>query len=344
MKLFIQTILLASLAFVSCEKYDTIKSVDNDFKTNYEEFWTLVDEQYCYLDYKNIDWVGVREEMMPRVEAAKSDLELFNLMEVSLDHLRDGHVWMVSDFKTYTCDTFLYDEQGELYPENFDRAVVKDCYLTECFRTRNGFIFGVIERNGKSFAYIHYHSFNVELEEIDIKYIAPLVEESDGIILDIRDNPGGVGDFGLNVAGHFFTEKSVVGYYAIKTGTGHNDMSELKPLHVTPSETYNWANKKTMLLTNRNVYSTANLFTSAMKLAKNVTQIGGISGGGGAMPMTHYLPNGWLLVFPGNMLFNVNKEHIEGGVEPDIEVTATDEELAKGRDLILEEAIQQLST
>ena len=97
-----------------------------------------------------------------------------------------------------------------------------------------------------------------------------------------------------------------------------------------------------MLLTNREVYSTANLFTSALKHAENVTQIGGISGGGGGMPMTHYLPNGWVLVFPGNVLFDVNKQHIESGIEPDIEVTSTDADFNAGRDAILEAALTGL--
>ena len=105
---------------------------------------------------------------------------------------------------------------------------------------------------------------------------------------------------------------------------------------------HKWSNKKTMLLTNRGVFSTANLFTCALKHAKNVTQIGGISGGGGAMPMTHYLPNGWIVVFPANMLFDVNKQHIENGIAPDIEVTSTDEDFDAGRDAIIERALVEL--
>jgi C-terminal processing protease CtpA/Prc len=42
------------------------------------------------------------------------------------------------------------------------------------------------------------------------------------------------------------------------------------------------------------------------------------------------------------MLFDVNKQHIECGIAPDIEVTATDEELAAGRDAIIERALDEL--
>ena len=343
MKKVIISLLLASVALVSCEEYDTIKEVDNDYKTNFEAFWKLIDEQYCYLDYKNIDWDAVYDEMMPRVEAVKSEQEFFNVLESSLDYLRDGHVWMISPFKRYSCETYLYDENGNKYPSNFDSEVIEDYYLKEKFRTMaSGITFGEIERDGHTYAYIYYGGFERDWTEDDYKYIDPVVEHAEGLIFDIRNNPGGSGETGLTLSGNFFNKKTLVGYHAIKTGKGHNDFSELQALYSRPSTEHNWSDKKTMLLTNREVYSTANLFTCALKQAQNVTQIGGISGGGGGMPMTHYLPNGWLVVFPANVLFDTNKQHIESGIEPDIEVTSTDADFDAGRDAIIEAALVEL--
>ena len=328
---------------MSCEKFESYKSVNNDFKANFDAFWTMVDEQYCYLDYKNIDWNAVYDEMLPRVEAAKTEQEFFNVLESSLDYLRDGHVWMISPFKTYSCQTYRIDENGEYYPTNYNSGTISKYYVTEVFRTMaTGIVFGEIERDGHNYAYIYYDGFDSVWTEEDYKYIDPIIERSEGIIFDIRNNPGGSGEVGLTLGGNFFTEKTLVGYTAIKTGKGHNDRSEMQELYCRPSAKHNWADKKTMLLTNRGVYSTANLFTCALKHAKNVTQIGGITGGGGAMPMTHYLPNGWLVVFPANMLFDVNKQHIENGIEPDIEVTCTKEEFDAGVDAIIERALVEL--
>lgn len=342
MKKLIISLLFASAALVSCEKYDTIKSVNTDFKTNFEAFWKAVDEQYCYLDYKNIDWNAVHEEMMPRVAAAETEQQFFNVLESSLDYLRDGHVWMISPFKHYNCFTFLEDENGVKYPENFESSIIKN-YLKEVFRTKkSGIVFGEIEREGRTFAYIHYAGFEGDWASEDYQYISPVVEKADGIIFDIRNNPGGSGESGLTLAGNFFKEKTHVGYHAIKGGPGHSDFTGMHPIYVTPSKSHNWSDKKTMLLTNRNVYSTANLFSSVLRYTDNVTQIGGITGGGGGMPMTHYLPNGWIVVFPSNVLFDVNQEHIESGIAPDIEVTMTDDEIAAGRDAIIERAIEEL--
>ena len=41
------TIITAIFA-TSCIKHDYIKEVDNDFKTNYEVFWKLFNENYCH--------------------------------------------------------------------------------------------------------------------------------------------------------------------------------------------------------------------------------------------------------------------------------------------------------
>ena len=343
MKKYIISVLLAAVALVSCEKYETIKEVNPDFKVNFEAFWKMIDEQYCYLDYKNIDWDAIYDEMLPRVEAAQTEQEFFNVLASALDYLRDGHVAMISPFKQYGCETFNIDENGNEYPENYNSSVVTDNYLKERFVTMDDKIYGEIERDGRTYAYIRYTAFDTDWTDNDYKYIQALVDSAEGIIFDIRDNPGGSGELGMTLAGNFFTSTTLVGYFAIENGPGHSDFSELSGLYVDPAEEHNWAGKKTALLTNRMVYSTANLFTSALKNAKNVTQIGGITGGGGGMPMTHYLPNGWIVYFPGNVLFDVNKQHIENGIAPDIEVNCTDEEFAAGKDAIIEAAIQHLS-
>jgi hypothetical protein len=343
MKKIIISLLFASVALFSCEKYESIKGVDTDFKNNFEHFWTLVDEQYCYLDYKNIDWSKAKEDFMPRVEAAKSEFEFFKILSEALDLLKDGHVWMISPFNTYGCSTYLYDENGVRYPENFDSSLIKQ-YVKDRQLYRpmdSGVYFGVIEDGDRTYAYIYYSDFERGWSSNTYKYLEMVVNDADGIILDIRNNPGGSGELGVLLAGNFFNTEELVGYHAAKSGPGHNDFAELKAIYVTPSDSHNWSDKPTMLLTNREVYSTANLFTSMLQYAPNVTQIGGKSGGGGAMPMTHYLANGWLVGFPSNALFDRDGNHIECGIDPDILIDA-DAEMANGRDIIIERAIEEL--
>lgn len=343
MKRFIITLLFATVALSACEKYESIERVDTDYKRNFEYFWTLVDEQYCYLDYKGIDWDKVKEEFMPRVEAAKNEFEFFNILTDALDLLKDGHVGLVSKFQSYGCDTFYYDENGVRYPDNFDKSLIRQ-YMkdNELYKPIDSYVYyGTIEDGDRTYAYIYYSSFTGNWSANTYNYVEQAISDADGIIFDIRDNGGGNGVYGLNLASHFFKGKELVGYHAVKDGPGHNDFGEKKALYVEPTEAHDWSDKPTILLTNRGVYSTANLFTSILRYAPNVTNIGGKSGGGGALPMTHYLVNGWLVVFPSNTLYDRDGNHIECGIDPDILIDA-DAEMENGRDIIIERAIEEL--
>lgn len=350
---------VAMLALSACEKYETVKELDTDFVRNYEKFWTMVDENYCFLgtkynNDKNVDWQAVYDKWMPIVETKVTDeYELFNIMGKSLDVLRDGHIWMISDFKVYSNNEYKLRPDGEsYYGEDYQAGLVANSYLRssegsddyqgdKAFRTRNGLLYGTIEREGKKFAYIYHSDFSVEITDIDYQYLDPVVQEADAIIFDIRNNPGGVGEYGLELAGHFMTEKTLVGYSTYKNGPGHDDFDKPYEMYCTPSPKNNWANKQTALLTNRGVYSTANLFASALKHAPNVIQVGQITGGGGGMPMTHYLPNGWLVVFASNILLDVDMNHIESGIAPDYLVEIGDYKTTK-KDGIVEKAIEEL--
>lgn len=359
MKRILSTLIIALCLSASCERYETVKEVDTDFVTNYEAFWNMVDQQYCFLgtkfnNDKNVNWKAIYDKWMPIVQnEIKDEYELFNIMGKSLDVLKDGHIWMISDFKIYSNNEYYQKPDGSYYGDDFVPGLVENKYLRtsngeddysgdKVFTTRNGIVYGTIEREGKKFAYIYYDDFTVEIQDIDFKYIDPVVQEADAIILDIRDNPGGSGVLGLSLAGHFINEKTLVGYTAHKNGSGHDDFTEPHEMYCSPSEKYNWKDKQTALLTNRGVYSTANLFTHIMhEYAPNVIQVGQKSGGGGGLPMTHYLPNGWLVVFSSNILLDEKMNHIEPGISPDVEAEIGDY-TTTGKDGIVESAIEEL--
>ena len=337
----ILSLLVFTLVLGACDEVETYSEVDNGFERNFDVAWNLINENYCFLGYKNIDWDKVYTEYKPRVEKAKDEYEFFDIMSDLVDILRDGHSAIISNFDRHGSD-YAIEENGEPSPDDYISGDVVESYLTKKRVSKNRFAYGFVERDGHKFAYIGYFDFTVKLDNPDLEYIAKYVDEAEGIILDIRNNPGGAGIYGIDLAGHFFQEKTLVGYSAKKNGHGYEDFTEPYKIEVEPDAEYDWSQKPTMLLTNRSVYSTANLFTSIVKLAPNVTQVGGRSGGGGGLPETYYLPNGWALVFPSNVLFDINMQHIENGIEPDVEVHISREDEYNDKDTILEKAIELL--
>ena len=70
--------------------------------------------------------------------------------------------------------------------------------------------------------------------------------------------------------------------------------------------------------------------------------MGDRTGGGSGLPFSSELPNGWSVRFSACPVLDVNKQHTEFGIDPDIAVSITGEDIQKGRDTIIEAAIELL--
>ena len=92
------------------------------------------------------------------------------------------------------------------------------------------------------------------------------------------------------------------------------------------------------MLTNRSVYSAANEFVKYMKCSPHAIIVGDKTGGGAGMPFMSSLPNGWAVRFSACPMFDVNRQSVEFGIDPDVAVSITDADFLRGRDTIIEEA------
>ena len=81
-----------------------------------------------------------------------------------------------------------------------------------------------------------------------------------------------------------------------------------------------------------------------MKDAPYAIVIGDQTGGGGGMPSSNELPNGWMVRFSASPMYDGNMQHIEFGIEPDIRVDLDSTDVAKGRDSLIERACRLLGT
>ena len=96
-----------------------------------------------------------------------------------------------------------------------------------------------------------------------------------------------------------------------------------------------------MLLTNRGTFSAANYFAAFMRTLPQVTQIGATTGGGGGIPFSSSLPNGWTIRFSACPMLDPDGQLTEDGVSPLPAHTISfgPEESARGADPILDHAI-----
>lgn len=63
----------------------------NDPVGNFEQLWKIIDERYCFLEEKGIDWDAVHDKYGKLVKPGISDDDLFDILSQMLYELKDGH-------------------------------------------------------------------------------------------------------------------------------------------------------------------------------------------------------------------------------------------------------------
>lgn len=134
------------------------------------------------------------------------------------------------------------------------------------YKISSGISYRVLDDN---IGYIRYESFQNPIGEGNLDDVLSYLILCRGLIIDIRNNGGGDLTNAEKLAARFVSEKTLVGYMQHKTGTGHNDFSNLEAQYLEPSSNLRW-HKPVCVLTNRSVFSAANEFTSMMKALPQV--------------------------------------------------------------------------
>ncbi len=315
--------IFACLFFTSCFKEDKFESSK---KGNFEALWQIMDEHYCFFNYKDVDWNEVYNRYSQRISENMDNDALFAVLGEMLAEVQDGHVNLVASH-----NVARYWKWFEDYPDNFDSKIQKN-YLGTDYGIAGGLKYKLLDNN---IGYIYYGSFSSGIGEGNINQVLDRFALCDGIILDVRDNGGGLMSNSDRLASHFFNEKTLVGYMRHKTGKGHDDFSKPYEIYVEPTNGVKYQ-KKVVILTNRSCYSAANDFVNAMRYAPNATIVGDKTGGGSGLPFSSELPNGWSIRFSASPIMDAEMNQLEFGIDPDIKIDMTEADMEKGIDTIIE--------
>jgi len=326
-------IFIAFLLFQSCIDDEPMPSNTNT--GNFESLTKIVDTKYCYLDYKKINWDSITDVYRVQVSDKSSEIEFFDLMAKMLGELKDGHVNLYSSF-----DRSRYWKWYTDYPSNFSSDIIfSPQYLSNNYKIAGGLRYGKIHND--SIGYIYYNSFSSGFSDSNISYVFRYFQDCKGLIIDVRDNGGGSLSYSEQLASYFFADEMVTGYISHKVGAGHSDFSKMMEIKTPAHKTLQWQ-RPVAVLTNRMSYSATNDFVNRMKQAPTAVIVGDKTGGGGGLPLSSELPNGWLLRFSASPMFDSNKLHTEWGIEPDVVDSITVENKKNGIDGIIERAVKVL--
>lgn len=307
---------------------------------NFEIFWKDFDLHYALFEYKNINWDSLYNVHSSSVSDNTTDTELFDILSNLIAPLNDQHIVLRGMGRVYISGS---DSAEKINP--FSLRIIKSKYLKTCDTAGNGiFTYGILD---DSTGYIHISSFTntgglankVNKWAKDIDKVVKTFSSFSRLILDIRENSGGISANVEHIASRFFDKERDYLYTRYRNGPKHNDLTPLKLSSITPGGASPF-NGEIMLLTDNNTASAAEHFTLAMRTLPYVTHLGDTTTGIFAGNMERDMPNGWHYNLTHTIITSIDNICYEGtGIPPDIYVINTEEGIASSIDNALELAL-----
>lgn len=340
-------VLLLSMLIVSCDETLLGPEPENTAKSNFEVLWKTLDQNYALFPVKRVNWDSLHTVYGSMVSASTSGSELWDISTKLLSHLDDGHVTIFSQDRSKAYNSRQLDYR---LADEFSLDLVKARYLSEYKVTGAGYItYGKIRNQNIGYVYIASFAASNTGNGINWAYdIDKAVQDlygSDAIIINVRNNGGGLRVTGNIINSTFIDHDITYFFQRLKTGPGHNDFGELTPISISPRSGVQRFTKKIALLTNRLSGSGSEYTAQVFKNLSYSTQIGDTTNGSfGEITNVAQLPNGWIFWYPCSFTTTPDGKSPEGiGVIPDILVENTRADINAGNDKVLNSALSYLS-
>ncbi|MFP6899943.1 MAG: S41 family peptidase [Opitutales bacterium] len=320
-------------------------------EANFEELWQSFNKRYAFFELRKVDWRKQYETFRPKVTKETTDEELFEILCEMLAPLKDGHVNLKArgSFK----GKFNPEEEPHFYREFSSQRLIDDLFeLTEKNLRGNGF--GVAEndtilfRHAKSgkLGYLRITEFeglNKKKADAALDRIFAGFADLDGLVVDIRDNPGGTDAMVYLIAGRFADKERVGHHRRTKKGPGPEEFTPVNTKILKPRGKKQFT-KPIALLTNDASFSAADVFSMVMKELPQVRVIGDHTNGIFSNMFETKLANGWKYTFSFQRYYSADMVCFEAkGIPVHQKVLNHKTDLAKGIDPVIKAALEDLA-
>ena len=325
-------ILLSTLLITSCEKSLYKPEPENNPEALFETLWTTFQTDYAPFEQRNVDWNEQYQIYRPQVNANTTDEELYTIFTHMLRSLNDGHVSLVTpNRKVFNSNVYFDQEKTDSL---FNLELIQSEYLNNEFTGNDdeGNVFGKIGNIG----YWHLKWISDNLLATD--EILDAFADTDGLIIDLRNNGGGDMTYSFSELGRLTDEVRFTHRSKTKNGTGPDDYTEWYNWEIIPRTPY--FDKPIVLITDRFTISAGERTTMALKTLPNLIHLGDTTNGAHSTKIGKELPNGWYYSVSPQIIEVSEGVSFEGiGLIPDILSKNTFEEVEAGQDKTLEAAI-----
>jgi carboxyl-terminal processing protease len=320
---------------------------------NFEELWKTFHNRYPFFELRNVDWKKQYDTYRPRVTKETSDDELFDIFCQMLAPLNDGHVELIA--KASGDKRYFNPEKKPRFWQEFTSREIKQLFkTTEKTLVANGFgrpketqAWMLLYCRSRAFGYLRI----LELEGVRkgnltsaLDNIAGDFEDLDGVIIDIRNAPGGEDSTAITIINRFCDRKRVAFRRKTKIGPGEDDFTSLRTWHIEPQGDAQFTGP-ILLLTCDSVFSGGEVFALAIKQLPHVTIIGDHTNGIFSYQLEKKLSNGWHYCLSYQKYFSASMVCYEGkGVPVDIKLLNKKTDIENGIDPLITRALKVLKS
>ncbi len=184
-------------------------------------------------------------------------------------------------------------------------------------------------------------SFNVWMAAVDAPFQRAVDEyrRADGIVIDLRGNPGGLAAMMMGIAGHFLAERDVLGVMKTRDNPEFRFVANPRLVNAEGQPVKAYAGPLAILVDAMSG-SASECFAGGMQSLGRARVFGQASMGQALPALFQRLPNGDVMIHAYGDFVTSNGTRLEGrGVVPDEIVPINREALLSGRDLTLEAAL-----
>ena len=318
----------------------------------FDELWTTFSERYAFFELRGVDWDVQRSTYRPLVTADTTDDELFEIFCKMLKPLNDGHVTLKVPgnrkrrFNSETEARFYQEFSSKKKLQQYARAV-KQTLEQQRFGPAKQRTDILVYRTSEHYGYLRV----LEVEGPSTKKLNKALDEiitafagKRGVIVDIRDNPGGTDKCVYTIVSRFADKKRVGHHRRTRRGPGADEFGKKKTVYLTPHSTLTYTGP-TVCLTNDASFSGADVFAMLMTSLPQVTLVGEPSNGIFSNMLEKKLSNGWKYSLSHQRYYSADMVCYEGrGIPVDVAVKNLWSDVERGVDQVLLTGLKQLES
>jgi len=275
-----------------------------------DEVVGILDESYVFPDIAKEMAVTLRTRSKTGKYNALVDGEEFarKLTDDLQDISHDKHIEVLFSFVVQPTDIFTKHPQDD--PTLRKQLVASNCGFEKA------------EHLPPNIGYLKFNMFaDPEICSAAATTALTSLADSDALILDLRDNNGGMSGMVTWIASYLF---DVPAHLDDAYDRNKNTTKEFWTSPTVPGKKF--IGKPVYVLTSKSTFSAAEAFSYALKNLKRATLIGETTGGGAHPVQPHRIDDNFFIVVPfARSISPITKTDWEGvGVEPDVKVPAAE--------------------